>query len=357
MLDTDSLTKLYRKYRHETVLSIYLDADQRDFAERTRWQRVLKNRTSAARKEAEDPEAFDRALAHLTDELEPEANQFLEGRGWVGFATAGERIHAESLPVPMPNLVRWETGLRVAPYARALVQSRPIVAVLVDSRRARLLHYREGTLSESARLHADTYLGDLTDVTTSKRASAHSGIRGATGTDAAQRFLEVERDRLLARVEDEVRAEAGESGVIVLGGVERAVGALAKRLVPMGEARVTVRPGLSFDMTDAEIRATVEDAASEMTGLRQRRLVERLVDLARANGDACLGDRETERALREGRVDTLVVSDRLRTSQPDRVDHLEGAAFEQSADVIEVAREAATTLDREADGVGALLRY
>lgn len=357
MLAPNQLVDLYRSHRSDNVLSVYLDTDQHDFAERGKWRIALKNRLSEERAKASDPTAFDEAYAQLAEWLEPDGNGFLTGRGWVGFATPERCIYAEALPVPMPDLVRWEPGLRVAPYARALKQARPVVSVLIDSRHAAVRRYEMGALSDGEKLHADTYIGDLTDVNISKRAHGHSGVRGKTGTDAAQRLLEVERDRLVARVAEEVTAEAGLHGIVVVGGAERAADALRKELDGLGENRLRVESSLNFDMSDAELRDAVERIASEMSARDQQRILERAIDDARSEGDACLGEEETERALIEKRVGTLLVSDRMRQERPDRTDHLEGAAFEQGASVVEMSREAGALLDREAEGVGALLRY
>jgi hypothetical protein len=357
MLAADQLAELYRSHRNEKLLSVYLDTDQSDFAERAKWRLALKNQAAAQREVADDIDGFDRALAHLEEVLSPDDARFLSGRGWVGFATPDRCVYAEALPVPMPNLVRWETGLRVAPYTRALKQSRPVIAALIDSRRARLMHYQEGALTESGRLHADTYLGDLTDVNVAKRATSYSGTRGKTGTDAAQRFLDVERDRLVGRVADEIRAAAGGRGLVVVGGAMRTVDALFNELSDLGADRRRKVAGLSFDLTDAEIRAKVEAVASEISAADGQRVLERLLEGRGPNGDACLGDEDTERALREMRVATLVVTEELRRSRPDRVDHLEGAAWEQGAEVVELSRDAGARLDEEARGVGALLRY
>lgn len=357
MLDTDQLTDLYRKHRDEDVLSVYLDADQHDFAERSKWRVVLKNHMAEARNNAEDPEAFDRARMHLMDALESDSGRFLGGRGWVGFATEAEGLHAEPLPVPMPNLVRWERGLRVAPYARALKQSRPITAIILDSRRARVFEYREGALREREGFNADTDLGDLTDVTGTKRASDHTGIRGKTGSDAAQRLFAVERDRLVTRVAEAAGRSIGDDGVVVIGGVERAVAALKRRLGSLGDGRLATRTGLHIDMPDAAVREAVEDAASELSDRRHRDLVAYVLDLARGGGDACLGAEDVERALRARRVRTLVVAAPWRTRQSDLADRFEGTAFDQGAEVVEVGRQPAETLSAEAGGVAALLRY
>lgn len=356
MLERSELVDLYRAHRDHTVLSVYLDADQHDFAERARWKVALKNGLSAQRKHAADPEELEQALSHLREVLDDSGGRgFLSGRGWVGFATAEGRLYAASLPVPMPDLVRWEKGLRVAPYARALKQSRPVVAALVDSRHARVLRYRMGALRERATLEADMFLGDLSDVNVSKRSHAHSGVRGETGHDAAQNFLEVERDRLLAQVAERVTKEIGRDGLLVVGGAPRAVDALRKEL-DLSDERTTKISSLSFDLSDAEILHAVELASSELSSGLHQRLLDGLFEQA-GNGRACLGDEDTERALVERRVETLVVSDALRRREPDRIDHFHGAAFEQDADVVEVAHGPGAALEERGGGVGALLRY
>ncbi|MDH3270115.1 MAG: hypothetical protein OEN56_02210 [Gemmatimonadota bacterium] len=357
MLAPEQLANLYKAHRKDPVLSIYLDADQTDFAERGKWRIALKTAVAQERERVGDPERFDRAFEFLREPLEEKEGGFLSGKGWVGFATHEGLIHSESLPVPMPNLVRWEDGLRVAPYTRALKQARPVVAVVIDSRRARILRYRMGRLSQQNYLEADTYLGDLSDVNAGKVASTHSGIRGETGTDAAQRLLDVERGRLVTRVAEEVRSEVDRDGLLVIGGVDRTVDALEEALGDFARDRRRVRGSLSFDMSDAELRTEVEAGASDISDALQSELVDRLLNAARSDGDACLGEEETERALVEGRVDTLVIADSFHRASSDRADHFEGAAFEHGASVVEVGRGAGDVLQSEAGGVGALLRY
>jgi hypothetical protein len=355
MLSKDQLEALYHEHRDDWVLSVYLDADQHDFAERGRWRVALKNELSEQRRHAPDPELLDRAHEHVEEALQS-GRSFLQGRGWAGFATSEERLHADSLPVAMPDLVRWEKGLRVAPYARALKATRPVIGVVVDSRRARVISFGDDRSTHDEELHADTYLGDLTDVNVAKRATDRSGVRGKTGTDAAQRYLEVERDRLLTRVAEEVRARMDGDAFVLLGGVRRALEGLAREL-DLDSARMVKDPHLSLDSSNEQLQQAAEETRRTLSAAHEAELVESVVDRARAGGDASLGEEDTHQALREMRVDTLVVSERRRRERPDDVDRAEGTAFEQSANVIEVRGEAGERLDQEGEGLGSLLRY
>lgn len=361
MLTHDELVDLYRKFRDDRVLTVYLDGDARDFAERKAWKRRLEQQVAEARRAVngqrpQEEDSFDRAVARIEEALGEYAS-FLPDQGWVGFATADELIYGEAVRVPMPDLVRWEGGIRVAPYVRALKQDRLVLTVLVDSRRARVFEYRNGQLSEPEDLKAETFLGDLTDINVSKRATSRSGVRGKTGTDAAQRFLEVGSERMLKRLMQLVTERMGDSGVLVIGGTDEAVAAAKGHLPQQVRERVVSRSSMHVEMSDAEIREELEKAASTLNQALQKGQLESIVDQARAGGRGALGPEAVEKALREGRVDTLLLSRNFIRASPDYADHLVGAAFEQHADVEELSGEGADVLDLEGEGVGARLRY
>ena len=360
MLNRDQLIDLYRNHREENVLSVYVDGDGHDPAQRRAWtvefeQRLSKER---ARVEAESPEqvdAFDRARELVEEQLR-RYGAFLPARGWAGFATPEGLHYAEELPVPMPHLVRWERGLRAAPYVRALKQDRMVVAVLVDSRKARVFTYRNGELQERADLLADVDIGDPGESSMSKRASTYTGSHGETGTDAAQRALEKSASDLQARLVEVVEELAGREGYVVLGGIAERESAVAGQLAKMAD-RLTVVPSMHLGMSEAEVRSAVETAASEISRRRQGELLGAVMDMARSGGKGALGVPATEDALRGAQVDTLMLTRGFRERHPDLADHFVGTAFEQGATVEELSGESADRLDEEAEGVAARLRF
>lgn len=362
MLTRDKLVELYRELVDEPVLSVYLDSDQHDPAQRTKWRRRLDGLVSQCRREIEngksrgDVEAFNEAWSRLGERLR-DYDAFLPGKGWVGFSTEDQVWYAEEVPVPMPDLVRWEPGIRVAPYVRGLKQERSVVVVLADSQRARVFEYQDGTVDEVSDLRADTFLGDLSDVGQRKRSAHRTGLRGETATDQAQRILEVSTDRMLKELVQVLGERASDHGFLVLGGTPETVKRMADA-VPKGLATRTVeKPSLHLEMTSAEVRDAVEAAASELTERLQSTLLEEVVDQARAHGRGCLGREETEQALREMRVDTLLVSRRFVAEHPDLADHCVGAAFAQGADVEELGEAVGARLDTEGEGMAARLRF
>lgn len=361
MLTRAELVELYGELRDRKVLSVYLDGEGHDPAERKVWRKELEHRISEARERLEEEapdeiEEFERALGHLTSELDA-FEAFVPGRGWVGFATPEGVRYVETVPVPMPFLVRWEDGIRVAPYVRGLKQSRVVVLALADSQRARIFAYRDGELEEREDLRADTFLGDLSDVNISKRASKSSGVRGKTGTDAAQRLLEVGSRRMRAHLVERLTEIAGDEGFVVVGGTPEAVSSVAGGLPGSLEARILERPSLHLEMSEAEVREAAEAAASTLSRQHQSQLLGEVVDLARSDGKGCLGREETEKALLERRVDTLLIARSFREQNPDFADHCVGAAFEQQAEVEELSAEEAQRLQVEGEGIGARLRF
>jgi len=360
LLTREKLVDLYRELQDRRVLSVYIDGSGDDPAERGVWRRVLDNGLSGERSRVENDaptelEAFDTARALVIEELERYA-AFPPGRGWVGFATADGLRYADAVAVPMPHLVRWERGIRVAPYVRALKQSRLVLAVLVDSQRARIFRYQDGEIEEPADMVADTDIGDLSDIGMRKAAATHSGRRGKTSADAAQDLLSTSAVRLRSQLVELIEAEVGDDGFVVLGGIQEAASALSQGLSHLGD-RVLRRPSLRLDMTESEVRDAVEDAASELSRHAQEALVSDVVDLTMADGNGCLGPEATELALRERRVDTLLLTRGVRERQSDLADRFVGAAFEQNATVEELSGVGAERLDAEGEGLGARLRY
>ncbi len=358
MLTHDELMTFYRDLQDERVLSVYLNGDQHDPAERTRWKTMLSHQLDAIRRDlsGEERDAFEEAVGRVQAELDG-FETFLPKRGFVAFATPRGLHYAETLPVAMPDLARWEPGIRAAPYIRALGRRRPFILLLVDARRARLFCYQNGTLEESRGFHADTFVGDLSDAHTGKRPTTRSGVRGQTSSDAAQRYLEVGWEHMVKSAMDEAVRQAGDHGFLIVGGTPERVSAAAA-LAPKGlDGQVRECPSLHVDMTAHELQAAIEEIATEMTNQYRGALLARLKDRARAGGRACLGREETERALSEMRVDTLLISRTLVERDPDYADRLVGMAFAGGAHVEELEDGAGEELQWDGEGLAARLRF
>ena len=359
MLDRARLVQLYRELRDLPVLSVYLDVDQHDPAQRRAWKvRLDREASLEGKRVAEaggDEDAFRAALGHIEETLRDQG--FVQGRGWVGFATAdGVRYH-ESLAAPMPDLVRFEDGIRVAPYVRGLKRLRKIAVAIADRRRVRLFRLEGSQLVETEPLSNESDVGDLSDVGVSKAGSRRSGVRGETAADQAQRTLDQGSDRLWKEAVERIVEESGADGFIVLGGTPEAVGRLEALLPDRVRHRTESNLAMHLDQSLQDVQEMVEGAASILNKRLQGDLVAGVVDLARAGGKGVLGPEGTVTALREMRVDTLLLSRNFLRDDPELADRAVGTALAQDAEVEEVSGPGAEVLDHEAGGMGARLRY
>ena len=361
MLTHQTLVALYRELLGDKVLSIYLDGQATDPAERSVWRRRLEQQLGDAERRLQDEPSeeqagFQNALSLLKEEL-GWFDAFLPGKGWVGFATADRVVYSETVSVPMPDLVRWERGIRVAPYVRGLKQGRGVTVVLADRRHARVFAYRDGDAEELPGVVADTDVGDLTDVGVAKRGGTHSGVRGQTGTDAARRFLDAGAERMMKRLMEDLAERVDGDGFLLLGGTPETVSALAQQASPQLAGRLLERPSLHTGMSPAEVRDAAEAAVSELTERLQEGLVTEVSDLAHSGGRGCLGSEATVKALLEGRVDVLLLTRSFIRENPDFADRCVGSAFDQQAEVEELSGSAAQGLDSQGGGIGARLRF
>ena len=361
MLTHDRLVELHRELAKKPVLSVYIDGDQHDPAQRNTWRTRLEHGLDQARSGPrtvgdEEARAFDAAARLVQGELQ-DFVAFLPDKAFVAFATADRLWYGETVSVRMPDLVRWDHGIAVAPYVRGLKQERPVVIALLDSQRARVFLYRDGGVEEVDDLRADTFVGDLSDSGSQQSRSGEHRLGGESRTDTAQRLLHVASERLVKQLSKVVAQRAGDHGFVVLGGTLE-METWARDALPKGfGGRVLIEPSLHVEMREVEVRKAVGDAASELTKRWQSELVESLFDEARADGRATMGYRQTEQALAEMRVDTLLLSRTRTAGDPDDVDRLVGVAFAGGAHVEEVSGAAGERLDVESEGIAARLRF
>jgi hypothetical protein len=358
MLTHDRLMELYRELQDESVLSVYIDGNQHNPAERNKWRTQLERSLDQTRRQLSsenDLAAFDDAVRRVQTELrEFEA---LPDKAYVAFATADKLWYGQTVSVSMPDLVRWDVGIAVAPYVRGLKSERPVVVALADSQRVRIFLYHDAAIQEVDDLRADTFVGDLADSGVSKRATTISGNTGETSTDAGQRYLEVAAERMVKELVQVVTKRAGDHGFVVLGGTHEMETWIRDALPKSLDDRVIVDSSLYVEMREAELRRAVGNAASEQTKRWQMGIVQFLFDQARAGGRATMGYRETEEALEQMRVDTLLLSRTRTREQAEDTDRLIGLAFAGGAHVEDVSGAAGDLLDLESEGIASRLRF
>jgi hypothetical protein len=180
MLSHDEVVRLNQELAGTKILSVYLNAEETDPAVRRGWRvrlnPMLKALDDGLKGAPEAERTSARAAAALLLRELDGYDGLLPGRGWAGLATPDRLWHAAPLPAPMPDLARWEDGAHVAPYLRAMKQSRPVAVVLADSRHARVFRYTHGEVREEGVFWSDAASVDGSSAGSSKRASTHSGV-------------------------------------------------------------------------------------------------------------------------------------------------------------------------------------
>lgn len=352
------LQKLKTELAEETVLSIYISAEDHDFARRAAWRARL---ASLLEKEEDDlpadqdREDFLAAVGKLEAELRP-VKGFLPGTGWAAFVTKERVWWSGEVLAPTPDLVRWGQGPVLAPFLRALKQERPVAIALVDSRHSRIFRYLNKELSEIRTLNAAVNADDPAARGGSKRGSGLPGSRGKSASDAVQRSQLVERDRMLKDLAHEIPEIARGDGFVVIGGTPEATAAAGRVVGPLVGDRLRLEPSLYLTMSPPQLREAAEEIASEMSEERQTRLVDEILDLALSGGHGAHGEAETRAALRAGQVSHLLISGAYAASNAEEAEELITRAMQSGAVAETVGGAASERLDA-AGGVCARLRF
>lgn len=359
MLSYAELVSLSHLLRDERVLSVYIDGTAADPASRRTWRVQLDHSLKDLRRwlegsSHEERAVFERCVALLDEQL-TRFDGAVGAPGWVAFITPDAVREAEQLPVPMPTLAVWSTGICMAPYIRALKQTRPVAVVVADARKAHLYTYVAGELTPVETIHAHAVTEPPLHMGGPPRQGFHLGTRGRTGRDATQHALLEGTDRMVDDVARKTVALAGSNGWILVGGIPHVAAQVVRTLDRVGE-RVLHLDALDIHATEAQIAAAAQQGASQLRDDTDLRHVDEIIDHAQANGTVALGPAATRRALEQSRVRELYLTHRYVEDQLSDAEEAVRAAVAQGAAVEEVSRGAAQRLD-EHGGMGARLRY
>ncbi|HEY9227738.1 MAG TPA: hypothetical protein VIP11_13870, partial [Gemmatimonadaceae bacterium] len=183
MMTREQLTTLHRSLESERVLSVYIDGTATDPAIQRTWRLQLDHRLKDLRmwladSPRDEREQFERCVRLLDGELAAFGATGIGTPGWVAFITSGGTREAHHVPVPMPTLAVWSTGACVAPYVRALKETRPVIVVVADARRVDLHCHRFGALVRLETLRAHHAVDRPSHMAAPPRGGFHTGTRG-----------------------------------------------------------------------------------------------------------------------------------------------------------------------------------
>lgn len=360
MLTHLELNGLRDELRGDRVLSVYLNGAVEDPASRHAWRvrldHALKElRSTLAQASHQERTKFEECVTLLESQL-AQFDGAVGAPGWAAFITSG-RVHlAERVPASMPTMAAWKLGPCVAPYIRALKQSRPVILVLADAVSARVYRYYLSDLTHlktfraRVRGHSPLHMGDA------PRAGFHPGVRGSTGRDVASRALRDGTHRMLSRVAAAVTRLAGNEGWMLTGGIPQVSKRLASELEKLAPSRVMALPKLDVHASEADLVAAARKGASSLRDALDLRLLGEIAQHAEENGAATLGPEKTHEAVAASRIDVLLFTLKYLEEHALELEDEVRAAIDQRAMVEELSRDAAARLD-ECGGIAARLRY
>ena len=362
MLSYSQLAKLERSARDQHVLNAYINPAELDAVARRAWRKTLANAVVAQRKALGDAphaerNAFDKAaevLAKLTGELSDDVDG---AAGWVAFVTADAARHAGTTARAPRTSLTWRTGIATAPYLRLFQAVPDVIVGIVDARTADI--YRAGPrgVERVGRVNAHAHVGRAAHMGDSAREGFHTGTRGTALTDAAQRALEVGRERMLHDVAGQIEGLARPGGWIVIGGTRNNGHEAIKRLGKAAQKRAVHMPGLGMDASEADIAAAAIAGRQQLETEHENARVADIVERAVGRGRAVLGLRAVADALRTGAAREVIVSPRFLDEHPDEAEAVALDVLAHGARLVEMTGEAGARLDADAGGVAATLRF
>jgi hypothetical protein len=354
------LTDLHRALRKSRVLSVYVDGTERDPANRHVWRARVTQSLDDLREwlrgsgHAERSE-FEQCVALLGSRLRHFAGS-LRAPGWVAFITADGVSEATPLPVPVRTHAVWSTGISMSPYVRALKEARPVVVVLTDSASARLYRYHFGQLALVESMHAHAEVAEPSHMGNAARPGFHSGTRGTTGSDQAQRSRLQATDRMLRDAAVRAATLADGDSWILVGGNPEVSRRLMSKLPAATLGRAKQVESFDIHSSDAEIIREARAGASMLRDAADMARIREIADGVTDTGLGTLGAERTRCALERKRVRALYFTHRFLDEHPAETEDAVRAAADQGAMAEEVSGSAAAELDRHG-GMAASLRY
>jgi hypothetical protein len=217
-----------------------------------------------------------------------------------------ERVY--ELPIAFENQAVFGKPL-ILPLLWAMEEYQPYVIVMVDHEKAHFIAAQLGSTERLESIALDLDTSDWAHKTIRSASGAASRVTLSNARDAFDQRVEIYQGRFHGEVGEHALklAESLGSEHIIIAGNEQAAQNVRKQL-PESAAHylVGVMP-ITMRAADHEVLTAVLPMALEYERQREMKLVDDLIDMAKARGRAALGIVAVEHALDQQRVELLVV--------------------------------------------------
>jgi peptide chain release factor subunit 1 len=352
------------------ALSVYLDLSP-DRQLRRAYRVVFKDLVREERDRLDEQGRLDlsREVDRVSAWLDAEEP---DGRSAAVFSCQDRGLwQAHFLSVPLPDSLSFEPTLRLEPLLDAIEGNERYAVAVIDKEKARLF---------------TVFLGEIEDIEAFADFVPGKHDQGGPAQPRLQRHHETHVLWHLERVGERLSRLLGKRRFnrLIVTGPEEATSEL-QRLLPrdLAERVVTVLPGETFESPAAILQATLE-VARQAERDEERRLVDQLVEIHAAGGQAACGFASVADALLLGQMGTIVVADGLRAEGSEcpncgRLDLSDAAmcpacghSLHRNGDVVEQAvhrtleqrgrvevvhGEAAQHLEEACHGIGGVVRF
>lgn len=360
MLTYHEMTLIERALRDQTVLTVYVNGEERDPSKRLQWRIALRHALDDIERWLSGSSHAEResfaARRALVEERLGAFQDTIRAPGWVGFFTPDGVHLATTLPVATPTMAAWSTGPTLAPCVRVLKETRPVIVAIADSRTASLYRYADRTVELVETLEARAAIDAGRHMGRPPGAGFHQGTRGPTERDQKQRELQNATTNMLADLTEKLVELAGADGWILVGGIPAVALSTLKRLRPELTPRTAHVSSLTASATAAEIGEAARVEASRLRNAEDERQVDALLASSESDGRGVRDAVDVMRALENGSVHTLYFTPSFLANQAADTEAAVRIALSTRALVEQVSGAAAERLDH-AGGIAASLRY
>ena len=236
-------------------------------------------------------------------------------------------------------------------------RTRSALVILIDAHAAIIDRCDDGALTRIRSVSMAEPHGTSDHMGDAPRQTYHSGTRGETAGEAAQRARTVARRRFIAHVTPIVAGSASPGELIVLGGSRLFTRALQHALTTLHAQDAVLADGLHRAQSAEAIVARVTTAVNEHLATRDLADVRALLERTGAHTTGVVGPMAALDAAEHGAADVVLMTPRYREEHTADAARLVVATRAQGGRVDTVSDGAAALLDAHGGGVGTLLRY